>query len=193
MPLNKNEKLLLEAIKGMLHQDAKLGLAMHDRDTENENRRERGFEYLHEQIEDMFATKAAELVHAESVCQAFHKVHSYKYLDDWSFVPAMIKEMTATAVPAAERQKAAEFIPSIIEELRAEQRDWAEKDSGYNPALDEVRKVSKPEQPNDFKIHERPLNKRNVDKPEHGDGSPARTSMKQPPLPDDGHDAESNP
>lgn len=191
MALTKTEKLLVESIKSMLHQDPKLGLAFHDDDKPLEA--ERGVEYLHEQIDDMFAVKAAELLHSDAVCQAFRKVHNYKYLDDHTFIPAMEREMVSTAVPAEERQKALKFVPAIIDELRAEQRDWAERDSGFNPSLDEVKEVSQPEQPTDFKIHSRSLNKRNVKKPERGDGSPARTSMKQPPLPKDGHDAEVEP
>ena len=190
MALNGNEQLLLEAIKGMLKQGDKLGLSMHDHD--EDDKKERGFQYLHEQIADMFQVKAAELVHAESVCRAFSKVHSYKYLDDWTFLPAMEREMVANAVPVVERRAAIEFIPKIIAELRSEQREWAERDSGFSPELDEIRDISRPEQPIDFTIQDRRLNTRNVDKPTRGDGSPARTSMTQPPLPDDGYDAETN-
>ena len=113
MALNKTDKLLLESIKGMLQQDSKLGLDLHDDDKFHKN--ERGVEYLHEQIDDMFAVRAAELIHAESVCQAFRKVHNYKYLDDHTFLPAMDKEMISTAVPAEERRKALEFVPNIID------------------------------------------------------------------------------
>lgn len=191
MALNNNEQLLLEAIKGMLKHDDKLGLSMHDQDKEL-NQNERGFQYLHEQIADMFQVKAAELTHADSICRAFSKVHNYKYLDDFGFLTAMNKELTANAVPVVERRAALEFIPKIIEELRAEHKDWAEKDSGFSPHLDEIMDVSRPEQPTDFTIQHRRLNTRNVDKTTHGDGSPARTSMTQPPLPTGGYDAESN-
>ncbi len=191
MPLTKNEKLLVEAIDSMLKQDAKLGLSFHDSD--KEQIAERGVEYLHEQIDEMFALRAAELTHAESVCCAFRKVHNYKYLDDPSFRVAMDKEMISTAVPAEERNKALEFVPKIIDELKTEQKEWCERDSGFNPSLDEIREVSKPGQTGKFTIENRPINKRNVEKPENGDGSPAHTSMTQPPLPGDGHDATINP
>jgi len=191
MALNKRERLLLEGIKSMLAQDAKLGLSFHDQDKAAQG--ERGFEYLHEQIDDMFAVKAAELVHADSVCQAFHKVHSYKYLDDHSFRTAMEKEMVSTAVPAEERERALGFIGSIIDELRTEQREWAERDAGFHPSLDEVREASRPQQPVDFAIHRRPIDKRNVDKPTRGDGRPSRTPSNQPPLPGAGHDATVDP
>ncbi len=190
MALNDEERLLVEAIDGMLKDDAKLGLSFHD---EADQKDERGFAYLHEQIDDMFAVKAAELTHAESVCRAFRKVHGYKYLDDWSFIPVMEREMVAQAVPVSERLRAIEFIPKIVNELRSEQRVWAEKDAGFNPALDEVRKVSRPKQDGEFKVHARPLNKRNVEKPTRGDASPARTNLGKPPVPGDGHDAEVDP
>lgn len=193
MGLNKNERLLVEGIKSMLQQDAKLGLAFHDQNTPEAKQDWRGYQYLHEQIDDMFLLKAAELTHAESVTAAFRKVHGYKYLEDWTFLPAMEKEMVAKAVPREERIKALEFIPKIVEELRTEHQIWAEKDSGFNPKLDEIRQVSKPEQDNNFKVHNRPLNKRNIDKAEHGDASPGRTNHGQPPLPDDGYDAETDP
>jgi hypothetical protein len=189
MALTKNDRLLIEGIKSMLAQDAKLGLAFHDQDKATQEA-EQGFEYLHEQINDMFAVRAAELTHADSVCRAFHKVHSYKYLEDPFFQIVMDKEMISTAVPAEERNKALKFIPTIIDELRTEQREWAEKDAGFNPSLDEVKEISQPRQPSDFKIQERPLNKRNVEKPKRGNGSPAHTSMTQPPLPSAEHDAE---
>jgi hypothetical protein len=191
--MSKADRMLVEAIDGMLQQDAKLGLAYHDQSTPEAKQDWRGYQYLHEQIDDMFTLKAAELLHAESVTAAFRKVHGYKYLEDWTFLPAMDREMIAKAVPVSERRKAMEFIPQIAEELRSEQQVWAEKDAGFNPRLDEIRKLSKPKTNGKFKIHDRPINKRNVEKPKFGDGSPARTSMKQPPLPSDGHDPETDP
>lgn len=191
MALTKTDRLLVESIKAMLRQDPKLGLSFHDSDKSLDDWR--GTAYLHEQIDDMFAIRAAELTHCESVCQAFRKVHNYKYLDDYTFLRAMDQEMASTAVPAEERLKALEFIPKIIDELKAEQRDWTERDSGFSPMLDEIIETSRPEQPLDFEIQSRGLNKRNIDKTKRGDGSPARTSMTQPPLPDDGYDAEVDP
>jgi hypothetical protein len=86
--------------------------------------------------------------------------------------------MVAQAVPAAERDKAMEFIPSIIEELREEQTEWAEKDSGFNPGMDEIIKVSQPEQPLDFTIEdvEGWPDETNVEW-DKGNASPGRTPM----------------
>ncbi len=193
MALNKHEKLLAEAIDSMLHQDAKLGLSFHDQDAPEAKQDWRGYQYLHEQINDMFTLKAADLNHFEGISSAFRKVHGYKYVDDWTFLPAMDKELISQGVPREERIKALEFVPKIVEELRAEQHLWAERDGGLNPKLDEVRKVSRPKQEGKFKIHDTAINKRNMDKPKHGDGSPARTNMAQPPLPSEGHDSTVDP
>ncbi len=173
MALNENERMLLEAVKSMFQQDAKLGLSLHSDD--DSNSAERGYEYLHGQIDEMFALKSAELTHADGVNQAFKKVHNYKYIDDPAFKTAMEKEMVAQAVPAAERSKALKFIPSIVNEIKEEQKVWAEKDFGFHPELDEVIAVSQPEIDNEFKIEEVdgwPM-KSNVEwKP--GDASPGR-------------------
>jgi hypothetical protein len=186
MSLNKNEKLLVEAIDSMLQQDAMLGLSIHVDDHESMGTAERGYEYLHNQIDEMFAVKSAELIHADAINQAFKKVHNYKYLDDPSFKTAMQKEMVAQAVPAEERAKALEFLPKIISELKAEQAEWAEKDS-FNPNLDEIMEVSQPEQPLDFNIESVDgwSNEANIEW-EKGNASPARTPMdKDVPYPKD--------
>ncbi len=188
MALNKAERMLVEGIDSMLQQDAKLGLSFHDNDSPEAKQDWRGHQYLHEQINDMFMLKAADLNHFEGINSAFHKVHNYKYVDDWTFLPAMDKEMVSQGVPREERIKALEFIPKIVEELCSERHLWAERDAGLNPKMDEIRKVSKPKQDGKFKIHDAPINKQNVEKPKHGDGSPARTSMNRPPLPSDSHD-----
>lgn len=176
MALNKDEKLIAEAIDSMLQQDAKLGLSIHDKQLEETGTAERGYEYLHGQIDDMFQVKAAELIHAESVCQSFRSVHNYKYVDDPSFITAMEKQMVAQAVPKEERTKAVDFVPSIIKELKTERKEWQEKDFGFNPALNEIREASKPEQPLDFEIEEVDgwPKEANVEW-ESGDASPGRT------------------
>lgn len=176
MALNKDERMLLEAVDSMLQQDAKLGLSIHDSDTEFDSS-ERGYEYLHGQIDEMFALKSAELTFSDSVNQAFKKVHNYKYLDDPSFKTAMEKEMVAQAVPAEERNKALEFIPSIIEEIKEEQNEWAEKDFGFHPELDEIIEMSQPEQ-NDMTFNIEEVDgwptESNVEW-ERGNASPGRT------------------
>ena len=153
--LTNNEKLLVEGIKTMLQHDAQLGLKIHADELSELGSAERGYEYLHNQIDDMFALKAAELLHSNGICQSFRKVHNYKYLDDPSFTTAMEKEMVAQAVPAEERNKAKEFIPDIIKELKEDQAEWAEKDFGFHSNLKEIIDVSQIEQPLEMNIEER--------------------------------------
>lgn len=176
MSLTRNERLLVEAVKTMLQQDASLGLSIHKNDKYNKLfNAERGMEHMHGHINEMFHLKAAELTHADGVCQAFHKVHSYKYIDDPSFLTAMEKELVAQAVPSDERSKALGFVSSIIEELSEESKEWAEKDSGFNPDLEEITNLSNIEQPSDFEVHDMDgYNDGNVDS-DIGDASPSRT------------------
>ena len=143
--LTDTDKLLVEAISTMLQHDAKLGLR-DELNRQDLNATERGFEYLHGNIDEMFALKAAESNFFESLCQAFNKVHCYKYLDDPTFTIAMEKELTAQGIPATERAKAANNIKQIIEELKAEKSDWAERDYGFNKDMAEIRRVSQPQQ-----------------------------------------------
>ena len=56
--LNKAERMVLEAVDTMLQHDAKLGLKMHDSTDKRLGEAERGLEYLHGQIDEMFALKA---------------------------------------------------------------------------------------------------------------------------------------
>lgn len=144
--MDPNEKLLVEAVESFLSGQAKLGLKPDEKADNDNDPKARGPEYLHGQIDEMFAHKAAELTHHTGVCAAFSKVHNYKYLDDSTFSEAMDKEMTAQGIPAAERKTALEFIPSIIKELAEESEQWCEKDFGFNQNLDEIIEVSQPKQ-----------------------------------------------
>lgn len=173
--MNKNELVLLEAIDTMLQHDAQLGLKIHADKNKKSGEAERGYEYLHNQIDEMFALKAAELLHADGICRAFTKIHNYKYLDDPTFKTAMEKEMIAQAVPSEERAKAIEFVPSIINELKQDQAKWAEKDFGFNPKLDEIKEVSQIEQPLDFEIEDVDDWMGTESEFEDGDASPGRT------------------
>ncbi len=137
--LNDNENELVSAIVSFLNEETTLGLPKDD----NENG-ERGYQYLHSQIHDMFMVKSAELTHATTINAAFAKVHGYKYIDDQTFCNALDKELTSQGIPANEREKACKFVQSIIDELKEEGNEWAEKDSGFNPNLDEITDVGKP-------------------------------------------------
>jgi len=146
MSNESGENVIVEAIATWLQHDAKLGLRDHLAQQEKLGATERGFEYLHGQIDELFALKAAELTYCESACQAFNKVHCYKYVDDPTFLRAMDKELTAQGIPAEERRKALILVPTIIEQLMTEQQAWHEADFGLNPNMDEIRDISQPQQ-----------------------------------------------
>lgn len=131
--MKKAEKLICEAINTYLQDKAQLGVP----DPPEELKDEHSFQFLHEQINDLFATKASDLVHYNSVCSAFRKVHNYKYITDPTFEAAVKRELSAQAVPMAEQKKALDFIPKIIKEVSKE-AEWSEQDAGFHPNLDEV-------------------------------------------------------
>lgn len=160
MSLNSDEQLVLEAITNFLQQDAKLGLANHD---EEEHAIERGYEYLHNHIDELFNLKAAESTFFNELTAAFNKVHSYKYLDDPTFLTAYEKEMVARGIPADERHKASTFITDIMNDLRNGESDWAEKDH-FHPDMEEIVDVTQPNQDNEFTIEDSDLNEMNIDK-----------------------------
>lgn len=143
--MHTTEVLLVEAIQSFLGNKAKLGLKPDNAADDDNNPKARGFEYLHGQIDEMFAHKAAELTHHTGICASFSKVHSYKYLDDTAFAEAIDKEMVAQGIPAAERRQALDFIPAIIKELRDEKSEWSEKDFGM-VNMDDIIEVSNPVQ-----------------------------------------------
>ena len=60
--------------------------------------------------------------------------------------------MTAMAVPAAEMAKAEKFVIDVLDDLK-DGDDFAEKDAGFNPDLEEIMDVSRPKQSDqDFNI-----------------------------------------
>lgn len=157
MPLNENERTAIEGIAAMLNEDVNLGLSFHDKDPYDKLlKAERGYQNMHSQIQDMFAVKTAQFPDAfrAAVNQAFTKVHNYKYVDDPSFVTAMNSELVSQGVPADISANAVKVVNNILNQLRKEQLDFSERDSGFNPNLDEVVAASTPEQPSDFEIED---------------------------------------
>lgn len=134
--MTKTEKSLTEAIDKFL--SGNIGLKPDAKADDDNNPANRGQEYLHGQIDEMFALKSAEFIHHTGICAAFSKTHSYKYLDDPSFIESFEKDMTAQGIPAPERAAAVKLIPEIIKEMRDEQTEWAESDFGFNDNLDDI-------------------------------------------------------
>ena len=139
--LTKDERMLLEAIKGMLGSGDRLGLDVHADEQEKSNKLERGLEHLHDQIDEMFEAKAAKFTHCTSITAAFTKVHCYKYVDDVTFKEAMKKELTAQGVPSTEAEEALDAVDDVIEELSKEKKGWSEGSHGFHPDLDDVMSI----------------------------------------------------
>lgn len=131
--MDKKEELLLEAVRGFLSQDAKLGLAAHDDKPETSHTQ--WFQW--EGIDDRFALKAADSPFFENLTSAFYAVHSYKYLDDPTFPIALEAELKSEGVPKDQIEQAVKYVSEIIEELQTGDA-WGERDAGWNPAIDEI-------------------------------------------------------
>lgn len=176
MALNQDELLLLEALDAMLS-GPELGLAFHtDKNTYGDGSEKQSAQFEHENIDAEFRTKAnaKDFKCYDSICAAFRKIHSYKYLNDATFGEAFKKEMTAMAVNRGEMAEALNIVDEIVTDHMAGAEDWAEKDYGLNPHLDEINKVSQPEQNMDFEEIDSDLNKINIDLEDHGNASPSR-------------------
>ena len=178
MPLNPEERNALDGIKSMLSEDVRLGLSFHDKDPYNKAfEAERGYQHLHGNIQDMFNVKIAELPRQfqDGVSQAFSKVHSYKYIDDPSFVTAMNSELVSQGIPAEVRAESVKIVDRILNTLQKDSLDWEERSSGFNPDLDEVVTAGVPDAQEDFDIEDDGgLNDRNVEA-KVGDASPGHT------------------
>jgi len=146
MRLKKHEKQLVESFREFLADQAETYLPQSDDKATNDNNfQNRGFEYHHRHANDMFATKTADLTHHDGICASFTKVHDYKYLDDPTFSEAFKKELSAQSIPENEQHKAIDAIPKIINELKGEEKEWREKDFGFNSNLDDIMEAGRGE------------------------------------------------
>jgi len=134
--MNKNEEVLLEAIRGMLHQDAKLGLSYHK--PPHDKRESSHFsQYQWEGIDDMFELLVSESKFANSLTAAFFKVHGYKYIDDPLFKLSLEAELRSMGVPTEEKEFALKNIDKILKECSV-----CERDAGWNPSMDKLKDVT---------------------------------------------------
>ena len=136
MALNKHEKAILEAVEGLLQQDAKLGLSIHKDAVGYEKTTDHYSQFRWEGIDDLFTLKVAGSPWKDAVTSAFYAVHSHKYIDNPTFKLAFDKEMSGRAVPTAMREQALKHVDAIIEDLTAKKPN--EQDAGWNPAMDEI-------------------------------------------------------
>lgn len=135
--MKKEEKQLCEAIESYLQDESKLGLP------EATDEESHTLQFLHEQINEMFALKVIGMTHQDGMRSAFRKVHNYKYLTDPTFNEALRKELSAQAVPREQQDKAFEYVNQIIEQIRKEDSIGDERDAGYNDNLEEILKAHK--------------------------------------------------
>jgi hypothetical protein len=131
--MKDSEKLLLEAVRSMLRQDVKLGLAYHKPD---QVKRESShfMQFQRETIDDMYQLAISESKFADSITAAFSKVHCHKYIDDPTFKLAMDAEMRSMGLPKEDRELAIKSLDKVIKELV----EGGERGAGWNPRMDDL-------------------------------------------------------
>jgi hypothetical protein len=128
--MNTTERLLVEAVSLRL-QRTLLGVPKHEPPDDH------SLQYLHEHINDLFATRTTDLVHHESVCRAFCKAHVNYDLSDPAFLDALRAEMACQAVPGTEQESALQTAVKVLKEVRPSP-SWQERDTGWHPELERV-------------------------------------------------------
>jgi len=111
--MDKNESLLLEAVKNMLSDKAQLGLSIHNQEETSHNT-----QFHWQDVEDKFKIKInkPEISMFDSINGAFFHTHSYKNIDDPQFNLSFKKQMDGMVVPHSEQEIALKY----LEELRKE-------------------------------------------------------------------------
>ena len=109
--MKDDEKLLLEAIKNMLHDKVKLGLQIHNDDKRDEKLNPHDLQHA---IEDEFRVRIniPEITMFDAVCAAFHHTHSYMNFG-YEFIEAFRKQLQSLKVP----QKEIEIILNHVETM----------------------------------------------------------------------------
>jgi hypothetical protein len=133
MALKKDEKAILEAVSGMLQQDAKLGLGIHKGAVGFEKTSDHHSQFRWEGIDDLFTLEMSGSPHKDAVTSAFYAVHAHKYVDHPTFKLALEKEMKARAVPTPVREEALSKVDKIVEDLGP--KNPSEQDAGWNPDM----------------------------------------------------------
>lgn len=136
MALNKIEKAIVEAVSGMLQQDARLGLGMHDGPTGFGKTTDHYSQFRWEGIDDLFTLKVSGSPFKDALTSAFFTVHSHKYIDNPTFKLSFDKEMRARAIPTHVREESMKHVDNIIEDLSAKKP--SELDAGWSPNLADI-------------------------------------------------------
>ena len=122
MPLKKQEKDVIKAVKGMLSHDL-LGLSMHNKDESSHHS-----QFRWSGISDAFRLKALNSPFVDPMCAAFAKTHGYKYLDHPTFKLAMEVDMKSMGLPTEAIQEAHKIVDELTSELKTKH---SERDVGW--------------------------------------------------------------
>jgi len=134
--MNANEKLLVEAVRSMLSDRAKLGLAFHGEPEE----RSHMVQFQQQGTEDMFRIKInkPEITHYEAVSGAFFHTHSYRNLDDPQFELAFRKQMSGMTVPPDQQDLAVKYLGELRNELEMPVRDTGRRIDMFSASAEEA-------------------------------------------------------
>jgi hypothetical protein len=149
--MDRIEKMLSEAINGLLNDRAELGLAFHNGVEETSH-----FTQFHwNNLEDAFRIKInnPNIKHYESLSGAFFQTHSYRNIDDPRFELSFRKQMSGMAVPPQEQELAIKYVEELRNDFDMPVRDtgrrkdnWsasAEESTGYSD-MESLRNVTQP-------------------------------------------------
>lgn len=133
--MKQEERVVLEAVKSMLNQKAKLGLAGHENLDDSHSSQDRW-----ESISEAFKLKIVESPFFESISSAFRQTHDYKYICNPTFKEAFERELRNRGIPHIEIKKAIAAVDSIVESLTKEPCESA---AGWNPAIADIAEMTR--------------------------------------------------
>jgi hypothetical protein len=164
MTIDRNQQTFLEALSLFLETDPKTGLVDNKNDLYDAEQ-ERGLEYNHNEVYDQYRRmlEAKKIIYMDPIMSAFKAVHDYKYIDGHGFSTVMERQLKSQGIPSAEISIALDELEALLKKLQGSAGDYAEKDSGLLKNMNDIKKVSQPEQPNEFTGIASDLNKKNVE------------------------------
>jgi len=131
--VKKEEKLLVEAIRGYMKDPERMGLGYH-KPPHEKRESSHFFWYQWEGIDDRFAILVSESKYQDSLTAAFYSTHSYKYVNDPTFKLSLDSDLRSMGVPKNDREMAGKAVDTIIKEIK----QTGEKDAGWNPKMNEL-------------------------------------------------------
>lgn len=113
--MDSSEALLLEAVKNMLGDKAKLGLSIHNVEETSHNT-----QFHYQDVEDKFRIKINQptITMFDSISGAFFHTHSYLNIDDPKFDFSFRKQMDSMAIPHNEQTQALKYLSELRKELK---------------------------------------------------------------------------